>query len=1640
VTASELLTTLKAQGIALWFEGERLRFRAPKGALTDALRVELAARRSEIVAALRAAAAAEETVCPPSFSQQALWFVHQQAPDSTAYHVAMPLRVLSPIDVAALRQALQALVDRHATLRTTFDLVDGALSQRIAGHAAVCLELHGMHGAGEAELRAAVEADFRRPFDLASGPVLRATLFSRAPDDHVLLLVVHHIAVDGWSLLLLIEEMLKLYAEAAGGAPAGLARPEVGYADYARWQEQAIAGPEGERMWSYWRDTLAAPRAQADLPLDHPRPPIQNFRGATLPLQLDPALTARIKDLARAAGTTPFVVLLASFQILLFRLTGSGDVITGTPVFARPRAEFMRVIGDFVNSIAVRSRLAATMSFREAIAALRQTMLAALDAQDYPLSLLVQRLQPERAAGRAPLFDTFFILQRFEQFRDIEQLLAGDGSGEPLTLAGLRFVSYPLRQLEGQFDLALHMVERDGAFHGAFSYRTDVFEETTVARIAGDYAALVATLAETPDAALTAPRPDVAALIDELKARDVKLALDGDRLRVNAPKGAFDDALKASLAAHRDEVIAALRASAAAREGGGFRAIARSGPLPLSAAQRRLWFLDRMEPGRADYNIGVGLRLRGPLDRDLLRRAIDGLIARHESLRTRFLSPDGTPVVEIAETGETVLDWIDLTATEPVLREAEAQRLGDDWLRRPFDLTRGPLSVYRVLRFGVEDHLLIISMHHAISDGWSLMTAMREICEVYDALAQGRAPRLGPLPLHAVDHAAWEQEQLRRGGFARELAYWKQKLAGAPAVLELPTDRHRPAAQSFRGARLRCWLDAALLDALKARSRAQDATLFMTVLAAWQVLLHRWSGQDDIVVGSAVANRSVPALEGLIGCLVNNMALRANLAGNPTFAEVLAQVKETTLSALAQATLPFDQLVEGLNPVRSASHAPVFQVLFTLMSFPIHFTAPKGFTAEFVESDTHASRFDLAIELVEHEGRLGALYEFATDLFDEVTIRRLHARFACLLQTVAADPAVRIDDLPLLTAEEQKLLLGDWNATALDHDRGRCLHHLLDATARDHPSAPAVTAGDVTLSYGELDARANRLAHLLRARGVDRGALVAVLIDRSADMPAVLAAVLKAGAAYVPLDPAHPAERLRTTAADAGVACVVTSRAHAPLIADCGAPLLLLDEAEDALAAMPATAPEVTVRPQDLAYVIYTSGSTGKPKGVEVEHRNVVSFITAMQRAPGFASDDVLLAVTTLSFDIAGLELWLPLAAGGRIVIASRADSIDGERLIALIAAHGVTMLQATPATFRLLLDAGFAGKRDLTALCGGEALPRDLATALLPRVGALWNMYGPTETTIWSTAARITDPAAGCPIGQPIANTRVYVLENGAPAPIGVVGELCIGGEGVARGYRNRPDLTAEKFVTLPLPDGRAERIYRTGDMARFRSNGELEFLGRRDHQVKIRGHRIELGEIETILATHPGIRQCVVAAREDAPGDQRLVGYVVTAPAATFDAEAARGTLRHTLPDYMIPNAFVVLDALPLTANGKIDRKALPPPMAQPAPPRDDVAAALMTPAQRRIVAIWRDVLRLDRVGLTDNFFDLGGHSLLLVKVHAGLKREFGADIAMVELFQHTTVAAQAERVAAATREASRADHALQRARARAVRQHHG
>ncbi|MFD0201595.1 MULTISPECIES: non-ribosomal peptide synthetase [Saccharothrix] len=999
---------------------------------------------------------------------------------------------------------------------------------------------------------------------------------------------------------------------------------------------------------------------------------------------------------------------------------------------------------------------------------------------------------------------------------------------------------------------------------------------------------------------------------------------------------------------------------------------------PLSFGQQRLWFLDRFSPGSAVYNVPVALRLRGALDVAALRRALDVLVNRHASLRTTFPDSGGEPVQLVAPTGTAPLTTHDLPDTD---RDAAAQRFADERGGIGFDLHRGPLFAASLGRFADDDHVLVLNLHHIIADAWSLSVLLGELGQAYAAALDGRDPDLPALTLQYPDFAVWQRDRMAEVS-AGHLDFWTRHLAGAPELLTLPTDRPRPPVVTYRGALRYGYVPIGPLEEL---ARAHGVTVFMVLLAGFAARLGRLAGQDEVVVGTPVAGRSHPDLEGLIGFFVNTLALRTHVGGDPTFTELLARIRQVAADGLAHADLPFERLVEHLSPRRSTGHAPIYQAQLIFTNTPPLDIALSGLDVTPLVPDPKVAKFDLTAAADPQGDTLALGVEYNTDLFDESTVAEFTDRLIALLTAAAEHPERRISELDGLTGVRRWEVLEGFNATDLDLPPARTALDLITG------HGTAVSGVDSALTYPELDTRAGRIAALLRAHGVGRGSAVALCLPRTPDLVAAVLGVWKAGAAYVPLDPGWPVDRLTAMPADSGAAVLVTERGL-PF----GGTVLSLADA-DRYEPSPEPCP---ASGEDLAYIIYTSGSTGTPKGVEVPHRAVVNLLVSFQRLLALTDADRLAAVTTLSFDISVLELLLPLTVGAEALVVPSDVSADGVALRELLVEREVTALQATPATWRLLHAAGGVPAGVVTRICGGEALPRDLADDLMADDAVLWNAYGPTETTVWSSAGRVEPSPAPVVLGPPIGNTRLYVLGPGLePVPPGVVGELHIGGAGVARGYHDRPELTASRFLPDPFAAEPGGRLYATGDLVRHRSDGTLEFLSRADHQVKVRGFRIELGEVEAALLASGEVREAVGLAV-----DERLVAYVVPGDVPRDGLwPRLRAALAARLPDYMLPAAAVVLDAFPLTPNGKTDRKALPPPVwdveGDRVPPRDAVEEVL--------AGLWAEVLGVPEVGVHDDFFALGGHSLLAAKVLARVRAAFGVAVPIGRMFAAPTVA---------------------------------
>ncbi|HEJ2214150.1 TPA: amino acid adenylation domain-containing protein, partial [Pseudomonas aeruginosa] len=2101
---------------------------------------------------------------PLSYAQERQWFLWQMDPQSAAYNIPSALRLRGELDVEALSASLGAIVERHQSLRTVFvedEQLDGFRQQVLASvDVPVPVTLAGDDDA-QAQIRAFVESETQQPFDLRNGPLLRARLLRLAADDHVLTLTIHHVAADGWSMRVLVEELIALYGARRQGVEATLPDLPIQYADYAIWQRHWLEAGERERQLEYWMARLGGGQSVLELPTDRQRPALPSYRGARHELQLPQALGRQLQALAQREGTTLFMLLLASFQALLHRYSGQDEIRVGVPVANRNRVETERLIGFFVNTQVLRADLDAQMPFLDLLQQTRVAALGAQSHQDLPFEQLVEALQPERSLSHSPLFQAMYNHQNLGSAG--RQSLAAQ-------LPGLSVEDLSWGAHSAQFDLTLDTYESEQGVHAEFTYATDLFEAATVERLARHWRNLLeavvaeprrrlgdlplldaeerATLLQrsrlpaseypagqgvhrlfeaqaglTPDApallfgeerlsyaelnalanrlawrlreegvgsdvlvgiALERGVPMVVALLAVLKAGGAYVPLDpqypADRLQymiddsglrlllsqqsvlarlpqsdglqslllddlerlvhgypaenpdlpeapdslcyaiytsgsTGQPKGvmvrhraltnfvcsiarqpgmlardrllsvttfSFDifglelyvplargasmllasreqaqdpealldlverqgvtvlqatpatwrmlcdservdllrgctllcggEALAEDLAArmrglsastwnlygptettiwsarfrlgeearpflggplentalyildsemnpcppgvagelliggdglargyHRrpgltaerflpdpfaadgsrlyrtgdlaryraDGVIeylgridhqvkirgfrielgeietrlleqdsvreavvvaqpgvagpslvaylvpteaalvdaesarqqelrsalknsllavlpdymvpahmlllenlpltpngkinrkalplpdaSAVRDAHVAPEGeleramaaiwsevlklghigrddnffelgghsllvtqvvsrvrrrldlqvplrtlfehstlrayaqavaqlapaaqGGIVRCARDASPQLSFAQERQWFIWRLDPHSAAYNIPVALRLKGPLRRDALQGALDLLVQRHETLRTTFVEHDGAPRQVIHPTLPIAIE-----ERRPPVAGEDLKGLVETEAHRPFDLQRGPLLRVLLLPLATDECVLVLTLHHIIADGWSMQVLVDELIRVYAALRHDEPPALAELPIQYADFAAWQRQWMDGGERERQLGYWVSRLGGEQPLLELPSDRPRPQQQSHRGRRIGIPLPAELAEALRRLAQAEQGTLFMLLLASFQALLHRYSGQNDIRVGVPIANRNREETEGLIGFFVNTQVLRAELDGQLPFRELLRQVRRAVVEAQGHQDLPFEQLVDALQPERSLSHAPLFQVMYNHQRDDhrgSRFASLGELEVEDLAWDVQTAQFDLTLDTYESSNGLLAELTYATDLFDASSAERIAGHWLNLLRSIVARPEARIAELKLLDEAEARADLLQWNPHPQDFPPASCLHRLIERQAAERPRATAVVYGERALDYGELNLRANRLAHRLIELGVGPDVLVGLAAERSLEMIVGLLAILKAGGAYVPLDPRYPSDRLGYMIEDSGIRLLLTQRAaRERLPLGEGLPCLLLD-AEHEWAGYPESDPQSAVGVDNLAYVIYTSGSTGKPKGTLLPHGNVLRLFDATRHWFGFSADDAWSLFHSYAFDFSVWEIFGALLHGGRLVIVPYETSRSPEDFLRLLCRERVTVLNQTPSAFKQLMQVACAGQ-EVPPLAlrhvvfGGEALEVQALRPWFERFGdrapRLVNMYGITETTVHVTYRPLSladlDGGAASPIGEPIPDLSWYLLDAGLnPVPRGCIGELYVGGgAGLARGYLNRPELSCTRFVADPFSTT-GGRLYRTGDLARYRCDGVVEYVGRIDHQVKIRGFRIELGEIEARLLAQPGVAEAVVLPHEG-PGATQLVGYVVT-QAAPSDPAALRDTLRQalkaSLPEHMVPAHLLFLERLPLTANGKLDRRALPAPDASRLQ-RDYTAPR--SELEQRLAAIWADVLKLGRVGLDDNFFELGGDSIISIQV-VSRARQAGIRLAPRDLFLHQTI----------------------------------
>jgi amino acid adenylation domain-containing protein len=1509
---------------------------------------------------------------PLSFAQQRLWLAAQFGEDaSAAYHMPIGMRLRGRLDQPALRAALDGIVRRHEALRTYFELVDDQPVQRISAATGFGLGYQALDL--DADQRdVAIEhwsgAEAREPFDLNRGPLFRGRLLRLDEQDHVLLLTLHHIVSDGWSLGVLADELSALYHAYSieGVAPSvdPLSPLPVQYADYALWQRQCLDASMQAHLLGYWCTQLAGSPQMSTLPTDHPRPLTKGFVGGMVHAQIPQATTVALNELAARHSSTLFMVLMAAFNVVLSRYNGQTDLNVGTVVANRSRAEVEPLIGLFLDTQAIRTRLDPAQSFESLLQQVRATLIQAYLHQDLPFDKLLEELKPVRRPGVPPMFQVMVQMQSVP---------------DPVVrLPELSMEELPLTEHTVKFDLTLYVNERGGAIDIAYEYDVALYDATTIERLAERFTRLL-------DAVAIAPQTR----IDELGMPEA------------LPAAAY-------------EIVAVPETET--RRG-------------LSPHQQRLWSLDISDAGSVSdtaptyHNMPMLLAFDEAVMPEPLEAALNVVIARHDALRTRITS-DGQDVWQHVEPQARLsLAQIALEDGETPLARALA-----DGVARPFLLGQESPIRAALLRDGDARSWLCIVVHHIVADRRSLQLLAQEVVTAYAAFAEGRTPVLPALPLGFGDHVRW-QSTLGADVLEPVLMYWKQQLRGRLQPLELPSNRPRPALHSFTAGRHGFAIDAALGERLTVFAQDRAVTIEDALLAGFDGLLRRYSGHEELVVGTSVAGRNPSGVEAMVGPLASLLPLRTVIPAECDFETLLTDVARTRKRAMQHGDVPFDLLATRLDLGQDESRTGLLDVVFQYDAHAGQVIESGSVLARPVETNLGYGKYDLHLCMFPHDGGFEARLVYNADLFDDWLIAQMMRHYVRLLHEMAGEPQRRIDDVSLLDATEQTRLCVDWNATERAYPQS-CVHTQFEAQAARTPDAVALHYEDERLSYAQLDTKASRLARYLLDAGVTSGARVGLYLSRSPELLIAVLGVLKAGAAYVPLEPKLPKERLGYMVQDAGIGWALLEAAAMEELPLQGVDVILMDDAarEDDWLEDYAQGELPSVALSDVAYVIYTSGSTGHPKGVMVEHAGLSNYLghAVASYLPGLAGSVVS---SPLCFDATLTTLLPPLLAGKPAwLLPDETHTQTLARLSEHLFAPGEGWLfKITPAHLDALsyLERDVAlGEAPHCIVVGGEQLPsatlRRWKAELLPQASFV-NEYGPTETvvgcSVWTLATAEQLPglesSAATPIGRPIGNTQLYVLgANQQLQPIGSVGELYIGGAGVARGYLNRPELTRERFIANPFGAG---RLYRTGDLVRYLGEGDLEFVGRIDDQVKIRGFRIELGEIEAQLMRQPGVREAAVLAREDQPGDKRLVAYVVAADGSAPDAHGLREALAQALPDYMVPAAYVMLTALPLTANGKLDRRALPAPGDMAFAQRDFEAP--QGAIENMLAGIWSELLGVERVGRHDNFFELGGHSLLAVRLMGSLRRE-NLHIDIRALFAQPTLAALAEAVENAQR----------------------
>jgi len=1495
-----------------------------------------------------------ENSIPLSFAQQRLWFLDQMQPGSAAYNLPFGVRLEGELDRKALIASVNEIVRRHEVLRTRIVVEQGEAAQKIEPELVLRIEEIDLRDLSESarqqKLRQLADQEAALPFDLEQGPLLRMKLLQLARADHVLLVTIHHIAGDGWSMGVLVGEFIALYQAFTSDSPSPLPELWAQYADYSVWQRKWLQGDVLDMQLDYWRRQLAGVPA-LEWATDGLRPSVKSDCGAVESFDLCGDVVTRLRGLARHENVTLFMIVLAAFQVLVGRLSGEEDIAVGAAVANRNYLDTEALIGFFVNTLVLRTKLKKSMTVRELLRFVRHSTLEAYRHQDVPFEKIVQELAPGRTLDRTPLFQVMLIFQNLP-------VRSGEMAGIKASL--LEDNSPALRS-----DLDLYITANGEGLGARMVYDPALFDSSSVKRILNELNQLLGVMASRPECKLMSLMVPEKPRLPELYSQNAM------------------------------------------------------GPAPLSFHQERMWFIDRFETGvvypsnPVYHNIPLVLQFEGALDPDLFKRSLDRLAEKHSTLRTRIVYEDDK-ARQVAEPGSNVpFEVLELNSESTEEGISSFLRL---MVEAPLNMQGGPLFRASLLRNGKRDSALVMVAHHAIVDRLSMKWLGEELGEIYTAAIERREPNTSGDGMAYSSFARW-QRGLTSEQWRSWWLYWKSELRDDRINLELPLRRPRHAIHIFKSAIHKFTIPERVANGIAALAAEQQTNTFNVLWASWYVLLHLYSGQDGFLVGISDPCRNTAEIETAIGPYSNLLPVRGSAAGH-SFAQFLASASQSLLQARNFADLPFDLLVQKLRLPNDMSRTALFDVLFHFEPSPqlsVNFGSVQG---KIVETNLGHGKYDLNLLVqAQPDGFAGTLV-YNEELYDYRTIQQMARHFERLLCSVISNPSVNLNQLQLLDGGERKQQFIDWNSTAAHYPASPTLAELFEQQVRRTPDHIALIHGDLRFTYSELNQRANQLARLLRKRGVRPDMLVGICIERSHELLVAILAVLKAGGGYLPLDPSSPQERLEFMLEDAKVSHLISpaevaSRVHLP------AELILLDRDEVEIETQELSNPSPTATPANVAYCIYTSGSTGRPNGVMVEHRQVVRLMKNNRMRFDFGSEDVWTLFHSYCFDFSVWEMWGALLYGGKLVVVPRDTARDPRAFAEMLRRQKVSVLNQTPASFYNVAAEAIASKADLAlryVIFGGEALqPAYLKewTKAYPHV-TLINMYGITETTVHVTwrevhADDIEENISN--IGTPIPTTATYILNaNMEPVPVGVTGEIYVGGEGLARGYLNRPDLTATRFVPDALSGDPGKRLYKTGDLARYVWDGSMVYMGRKDHQIKIRGYRIELGEIEAVLLAEPQVSRATALLRED-NGQKQLVAYVVGHNGAkNVEIPELRQMLQQKLPAHMVPAAIVALDELPLTSNGKIDRRALPAPRSTVGQshyraPRND--------EEEILCRIYEEVLAIDQVGIEDNFFELGGHSLLATRLISRVRSAFSMDAPLRILFESPTVAALAGRI---------------------------